>query len=62
MRAEQPATLVSDYAGLAGALQLTGADQADQQLAALAVRRCLEEHDRWLLVLDNADAPDTPPG
>ena len=58
VRAEQPATLVGDYAGLAGALQLPGADQADQQLAVLAVRRWLEDHDRWLLVLDNADAPE----
>jgi hypothetical protein len=62
VRAEQPATLVGDYAALAGALQLPGAGQADQQLIALAVRRWLEEHDRWLLVLDNADAPDTPTG
>jgi hypothetical protein len=62
VRAEQPATLVGDYAGLAGALQLPGAGQADQQLAVLAVRRWLEDHDRWLLVLDNADAPDTPTG
>jgi tetratricopeptide (TPR) repeat protein len=62
VRTEQPATLVGDYAGLGGALQLPGADQADQQLAALAVQRWLEEHDRWLLVLDNADAPDTPTG
>jgi hypothetical protein len=62
VRAEQPATLIGDYAGLAGALQLPGAGQADQQLAAEAVRRWLEEHDRWLLVLDNADAPDTPTG
>jgi hypothetical protein len=62
VRAEQPATLVGDYAGLAGALQLPGAGQADQQLAVLAVRRWLEEHDRWLLILDNADAPNTPTG
>jgi tetratricopeptide (TPR) repeat protein len=62
VRAEQPATLVGDYAGLAGALQLPGAGQADQQLAVVAVRRWLEEHDRWLLVLDNAEAPDTPTG
>jgi hypothetical protein len=62
VRAEQPATLVGDYAGLASALQLPGAGQADQQLAVVAVRRWLEEHDRWLLVLDNADAPDAPTG
>jgi TIR domain/NB-ARC domain len=62
VRAEQPATLVGDYAGLAGALQLPGADQADQLVAALAVRRWLEDHDRFLLVLDNAEGPDTPTG
>ena len=33
--------------------------QADQQQAVVAVRRWLEDHDRWLLVLDNAEAPDT---
>jgi tetratricopeptide (TPR) repeat protein len=27
-----------------------------------AVRRWLEDHDRWLLVLDNAEAPDSPTG
>jgi tetratricopeptide (TPR) repeat protein len=62
VRAEQPTTLVGDYAALAGALQLPGAGQADQQLAVVAGRRWLEEHDRWLLVLDNAEAPDTPTG
>jgi hypothetical protein len=62
LRAEQPTTLVGDYAGLAAALQLPGAGQADQQLAVVAVRDWLEEHDRWLLALDNADAPDTPTG
>jgi tetratricopeptide (TPR) repeat protein len=62
VRAEQPATLVADYSDLASALQLAGAGQANQQVATLAVRRWLEEHDRWLLVLDNADAPDTATG
>jgi tetratricopeptide (TPR) repeat protein len=62
VRAEEPATLVGDLADLAVALHLPGADQADQQLTALAVRRWLEDHDRWLLVLDNAQAPDTSTG
>jgi tetratricopeptide (TPR) repeat protein len=62
VRAEQPATLVDDYAGLAGALRLPDIEQANQQQAVSAVRRWLEDHDRWLLVLDNADAPDTPTG
>ena len=62
VRAEEPATLVGDLADLAVALRLPGAGQADQYLAVLAVRRWLDDHDRWLLVLDNAQAPDTPTG
>jgi hypothetical protein len=61
-RAEQPTTLVGDYADLARALGLPEADQADQQLAVVAVRRWLEDHDRWLLVLDNAEGPEAPTG
>jgi hypothetical protein len=44
------------------ALRLAEPGQADQQLAALAVRRWLDDHDRWLLVLDNAQAPDAATG
>jgi tetratricopeptide (TPR) repeat protein len=62
VRAETPATLAGDYTDLAVALGLDRVDQADQQLMAAVVRRWLEDHDRWLLVLDNAEAPDTPTG
>jgi hypothetical protein len=62
VRAEEPATLVGDYAALADALGLAEAGQADQQQAAQAVRGWLHEHDRWLLILDNAQAPDSPTG
>jgi hypothetical protein len=62
VRAEEPATLVGDLADLAVALRLAEAGQADQQMAVLAVRRWLDSHDRWLLVLDNAQAPDMPTG
>jgi tetratricopeptide (TPR) repeat protein len=62
VRAEEPASLVGDYADLATALGLAEAAQADQQFAALTVRRWLESHNRWLLVLDNAKAPDTATG
>ena len=62
VRAQEPATLVSDYADLATALGLSATDQTDLQLMSLAVRRWLEEHDRWLLVFDNAEAPDTATG
>jgi tetratricopeptide (TPR) repeat protein len=62
VRAEEPASLVTDYAGLADGHRLPEASQPDQQVVALAVRRWLQEHDRWLLVLDNATAPDSPTG
>jgi tetratricopeptide (TPR) repeat protein len=62
VRAEESATLVGDYAGLAVALGLVEAGLADQQLAAVAARRWLDDHDRWLLILDNAEAPDASTG
>jgi hypothetical protein len=62
VRAEQPATLISDLAELGAALRLAEASQPDQHLTALAVRRWLADHDRWLLVLDNAAAPESPSG
>ena len=49
-------------AELAAALGLAEADQPDQQAAAPAVRRWLDDHGRWLLVLDNAQAPEAPTG
>jgi tetratricopeptide (TPR) repeat protein len=62
VRAEQPATLISDLAELGAALGLAEAGQPDQQLTVAAVRRWLADHDRWLLVLDNAAAPEGPTG
>jgi len=62
VQAEEPTTLVGDLAELAAALSLPEAAQADQQLAVGAVRRWLEDHDRWLLVLDNAQGPQTATG
>jgi TIR domain/NB-ARC domain len=62
IRAEEPATLVRDYADLAVALGVAEAGQADQQLAVIAVRRWLENHDRWLLIFNDAEAPDTSTG
>jgi tetratricopeptide (TPR) repeat protein len=59
MRAEEPATLVGDYANLGVSCRVADPGEADQQIAAIAVRRWLEDHDRWLLILDNAEAPDT---
>ena len=62
IHAEETATLVSGYTALAVTLDLAEAGEADQELAAVAVRRWLEDHDRWLLILDNAEAPDTSTG
>jgi tetratricopeptide (TPR) repeat protein len=62
VRAGEPTTLVGDYAELAAARGLPEAAVADQQQVALAVRRWLSGHDRWLLVLDNAEGPTTTTG
>jgi tetratricopeptide (TPR) repeat protein len=61
-RAEQPATLLSDLTDLAVTLDVADPEEASQQLAVAAVRRWLDDHDRWLLMLDNAQAPDGPTG
>jgi hypothetical protein len=62
IRAEQPASLVGDYAELATALGLPEATLPEQQAVVRAVRRWLESHDRWLLVLDNAEGSHTATG
>ena len=56
VRAENPLSLRADLAALAAALQL-GHDTDDLEARAAMARRWLEHHDRWLLVLDNADDP-----
>lgn len=58
IRAEEPATLIGDYANLGVACRVAETSESDQHLVAAAVRRWLEDHDRWLLILDNAEAPD----
>ena len=58
MRAEEPETLASDYAALAAALRLPEQDAQDQQATITAVKRWLQGHAGWLLILDNAPAPD----
>jgi tetratricopeptide (TPR) repeat protein len=61
VRGEQPATLLGDYAALAGhsplAADLKLAKDAQQEVAVAAVRAWLERHHRWLLLFDNADEP-----
>jgi tetratricopeptide (TPR) repeat protein len=55
VRAEQPATALSDYSALAGPLGLPQRHDNDQTAAA-AVRERLERVSGWLLVFDNAHA------
>jgi hypothetical protein len=62
IRAEEPTTLVGDYTDLAIARGVVASSEADQQVAAMAARRWLEDHDRWLLIFDNAEAPDASTG
>jgi hypothetical protein len=61
VRSEQPTILLGDYADLANqpplAADLGLAEDASQEAVAEAVRRWLERHHRWLLVLDNAVEP-----
>jgi hypothetical protein len=61
VRAEQPATLLGDYAALAGqaplAADLQLAKDAPQEAVVAAVRAWLERHHRWLLLFDNAAQP-----
>lgn len=56
-RASTPLDLLGGFTEFARLLRLAGAWDADQQRAVDAVRRWLDEHQGWLLVLDNADDP-----
>jgi tetratricopeptide (TPR) repeat protein len=48
-------TLVSDFAALAGLLNLPEKDEKDQALAVAAGKRWLAANGGWLLILDNAN-------
>lgn len=47
--------LLTEYAALAGELNLPEKDAQDQHVGRAAVTRWLTEQTRWLLVMDNAD-------
>jgi tetratricopeptide (TPR) repeat protein len=53
--AESRESLVSGYVTAAGLLNLPEKDEKDQAVVVWAVRRWLETHREWLLILDNAD-------
>jgi len=54
-KAHSRETLVTDFVLMAGLLNLSEKDAQDQSEAVSAVKRWLENHDGWLLILDNAD-------
>ncbi|MCX6673443.1 MAG: FxSxx-COOH system tetratricopeptide repeat protein [Methanothrix sp.] len=56
VRAEEPASITMDYAGLAAALGLPKMDSPDQVVNA--VKGWLGQNRKWLLIFDNAQDPD----
>lgn len=54
LRANDVATLASDYANLAGKLNLREKDEAEQKVIVEAVRFWLDHNPQWLLIFDNA--------
>jgi tetratricopeptide (TPR) repeat protein len=62
IRAEEPATLASDLAALAGPLNLPQKDATDQRLIVQAVQSWLDaKQARSLLIFDNARGPEELP-
>ena len=57
VRVEEPGTLASDYTRLAQRLDLPEGKEPDQQAVIAAVRHRLEQQRDWLLIFDNAGAP-----
>ena len=55
VRAASQEMLVADFVALARLLSLPDQDAQDQTLIVVAVKRWLEQHAGWLLILDNAD-------
>jgi hypothetical protein len=58
IRAEEPATLATDYAGLADSLGLVvQEDVTNVQEIIPLVRAWLEHHEDWLLIFDDVGDP-----
>jgi tetratricopeptide (TPR) repeat protein/transcriptional regulator with XRE-family HTH domain len=55
VNAETRATMNADFASLAQVLDLPGSKHLHQFQAIEAVKGWLQDHDRWLLIFDNAD-------
>ncbi|HLX59132.1 MAG TPA: tetratricopeptide repeat protein [Ktedonobacteraceae bacterium] len=55
VRADSRETLVADFVAIARLLSLPEQDAQDPMQVVAATKRWLEEHEDWLLMLDNAD-------
>lgn len=55
VRADNHETLVADYGAIARLLSLSGHGAQEQMQVVAAFKRWLQEHEGWLLILDNAD-------
>ena len=55
IRTDTETALTAGMIEIAGVLALPGRDAKDQNETVAAVKRWLLEHDRWLLIADNAD-------
>jgi tetratricopeptide (TPR) repeat protein len=58
VRARSDLTRIDDYTALADALGLPEAADPNTQRVVAAIKRWFAEHDRWLLVLDEAPSPE----
>jgi tetratricopeptide (TPR) repeat protein len=58
LRAEQAETLAADYAALATKLALAEKEAKEQPVIVAAVRGALQRRYDWLLIFDNANAPE----
>jgi TIR domain/NB-ARC domain len=54
-RADSRETLLADYVAIARVLSLPGQHAQDQMQVVATVKGWLQEHEGWLLILDNAD-------
>ena len=59
IRAEDRATLIQDLANLADELELQGSFGPDTQLKVKSVIKWLNNNEKWLLIFDNVEKPDS---
>ena len=54
-RADIRENVIADFVAIAGLLKLPEKDEQDQMSVVQAVKQWLNTHEKWLLILDNAD-------